>query len=124
MALMLVVVAWGSPALCGGIHDAAKGGDVATVKALIQRSPALAFSRDREGATPLHLAAQNGHKDVAEVLLGNHADVNAKNDGTTPLHLAAHEGYKDVVEVLLAHHADVNIKTDDGVTPLDVAAGK
>jgi hypothetical protein len=40
-------------------------------------------------------AAFNGHKDVAELLLANKAEVNAKSiGGYTPLHFAADHGAK------------------------------
>ena len=65
------------------------------------------------------VAAINGHKDVAELLLANKAEVNAKdNNGVTPLHLAAFNGHKDVAELLLANKAEVNAKDNDGETPL------
>jgi len=123
-AVMLVALAWGSRAFCGEIHDAAKRGDVETVRKLLKGDPNLVFSQDvSSGATPLHYAAQEGHKDVAELLLANHADVNAKTfNGATPLHLAAQRGHKDVVELLLANHARVNAKALNGATPLHVAA--
>ncbi len=35
--------------------------------------------------TPLHLAAQEGHKDVAELLLAHKADLNAMSDMTRRL---------------------------------------
>ena len=58
-------------------------------------------------------------KDLAEVLLANRADVNAKNgDGNTVLHLAAANGHKAVVELLLASKADVNVRNNHGETPL------
>jgi ankyrin repeat protein len=52
-------------------------------------------AKDRDGATPLHWAAKNGHKDVAEVLLDSEADVDAKESTytATPLHMAAEEGH-------------------------------
>ena len=66
--------------------------------------------------TPLHAAAYNGYKDVAELLLANKADVNAKDsDGMTPLHMAASNGHKDVAELLLANKAEVNARTNSGM---------
>ena len=42
-----------------------------------------------ENQTPLHLAAEEGYPDMAEVLLDHGAHVNASNDdGDTPLHLS------------------------------------
>ena len=65
-------------------------GDLAKAKALLKDNPELVFSRattgatrlhwaDEIGMTPLHVAAQNGSKDVAELLLANKADVNDKD---------------------------------------------
>ena len=77
------------------------------------------------GGTPLHCAAYHGHKDVAELLLANKAEVNATNNqGETPLHWAAMMGHKDVVELLLANKADVNAKDNQRHTPLHFAASQ
>jgi hypothetical protein len=89
-AVLLVALAWSSLAFCGEIHDAAKDGDLAKVKALLKDNPDLVFNKDKEGMTPLHDAAASGYKDVAELLLANKADVDAKaGNGLTPLHVAA-----------------------------------
>src|ERR1039458_1207500 len=123
--IALVVLLWGSLALGGEIHDAAKGGDMAKVQGLLKDNPDLVFSKDKIGETPLHVAAFEGHNDVAELLLASKAEVNAKaNDGQTPLHWAAIGGHKDVVELLLAKGAAVNAKTNDGQTPLYLADDK
>ena len=53
-AVMLVALAWSSLAFCGEIHDAAKDGDLEKVKALLKDNPDLVFSKDNDGATPLH----------------------------------------------------------------------
>lgn len=46
-------------------------------------------ARDNDGATPLFVAAREGHKEVVELLLANGAEVNAPdNSGKTPLDLA------------------------------------
>lgn len=56
------------------------------------------------GATPLHLAALSGHKELAEILLAHGADVNARNNsGKTPLQFAKHR--KDMAELLRQHGA-------------------
>jgi ankyrin repeat protein len=71
--------------------------------------------------TPLHLAAQEGHKDLVELLLANGADVNAESSfGLTSLHVAVE--HKDVVELLLANKVEINAKASDGETPLHMVS--
>src|SRR5436190_1020707 len=80
------------------IFAAIKEGDLEMVKALLKANPDLVFKRDHADMTPLHFAADEGHKNVAELLLYNKADVNTRNhDGKTPLQLA---GRNDVAELL------------------------
>jgi ankyrin repeat protein len=64
----MVALAWSSLAFCGEIHDAAKSGDLEKVKALLKGNPNLVFSKDTNGRTPLHCAALQGQKNVAELL--------------------------------------------------------
>ncbi|MGA3346733.1 MAG: ankyrin repeat domain-containing protein [Terracidiphilus sp.] len=120
----LAALAVATPAFCGPIHDAARAGDLDKVKSLIKESPGLVSSKDdKYGQTPLHIAAFNDRKDVAEFLLANKADVNAKaKNGSTPLHLAAAKGNKDMVELLLANKADIDAVDNEGWSPLHSAA--
>ena len=77
----------------------------------------------RDSWTPLHFAAAMNRKEVAELLLTNNADVNAKDkQGRTPFSYAAAHGYKDVAGLLLANKAEVNDKDNYGNTPLHYAA--
>jgi ankyrin repeat protein len=70
----------------------------------------------------LHNAAIHGYNGVAELLLADGAEVNAKdNCGDTPLHLAALRGHKDMAELLLTNKAEVNMGDNDGFTPLHLA---
>jgi ankyrin repeat protein len=56
------------------------------------------------GWTPLYVAALNGDKKGAELLLDNKADVNPKdNSGYTLLRLVAKNAAKDVDELLRQH---------------------
>jgi ankyrin repeat protein/beta-lactamase regulating signal transducer with metallopeptidase domain len=107
----------------GTIYDAVRDGDLPKVKALLKDNPELVFNKDGDGWMPLHLAAQKGNKDVAELLLANKAEVTACSaDGDTPLHLAASYGRKDVVELLLALGAEINARNKQNFTPLHLAA--
>ena len=73
--------------------------------------------RKKDGATRLFIAAQQGHKDVVQVLLDTNVDVNkAQNDGVIALFIAAEQVHKDVVQVLRDTNADVNETWNDGAT--------
>jgi ankyrin repeat protein len=118
-AMLLIMLACSSLAFCGEIHYAAFDGNLQRIKDLLKDNPKLVSTKDIVGRTPLHLAAQWGHKDVAELLLAKGADVNAKDDdGGTPLHMAKS---KDVAELLLAKRAEINARVNDGRTPLHIA---
>ncbi len=100
-------------------HEAAKSGNLKKLEALLKANPGLVSGRDDLGYTPLHWAAENGHKDVAELLLTHKADADAEgNGGMTPLHMAAFRGHKEVAELLLAQKVDVNARNPNGNTPL------
>ena len=69
--------------------------------------------------TSLHVASELGQFTVVQVLLANHADVNAGGEyNRTSLHFAVREEHPKVVRLLLENGADVNSKTDFGITPL------
>ena len=105
------------------ILDAAEDGDLKTAEALLEKNPALVFTKDNHGWTPLLLAVKNGHIDLAQLLLTNKADVNAKDkEGEIPLHWAIMSvNPKDLVKLLLATGADFNAKDREGKTPLHLA---
>src|SRR4051812_6174609 len=78
------------------IVAAAKAGDAAAVARLLEADRRLVRSRDRWRNTPLHHA---GSAEVAGLLIGHGADVNADGwMGAAPLHHAAEHGRADVVE--------------------------
>src|ERR1035437_47685 len=89
--------------------DAMRDSDIETIKSLIEEDPSLVKSRDPEGKTPLHRAAERGRRAVAEVLIANGADVNAQDkDGYSPLHWAARRSKFETMTFLLDSGADVN----------------
>ncbi|MGI8741275.1 MAG: ankyrin repeat domain-containing protein [Bryobacteraceae bacterium] len=107
------------------IFSACIAGDQAPVIELLAKDRGLVNSYSGDGWTPLHLAAFFSHKEIAEVLLANGADANARSRnamGNTPLHAAVAARKPEVVPVLLAHGADVNVRQQGGFVPLHAAA--
>ena len=109
------------------IHNASQLGKVKIVKQHLNAGKDV-NARDGWKRTPLHYAAEEGHRPVVELLIKNGANVNLKDDetdarGETPLHLAAAKGHVPVVELLIKNGANVNAKDADGGTPLHSAAG-
>jgi len=77
----------------------------------------------RWGSTPLHVAARVGATDAAVALLGQGADVAARDElDWVPLHIAAWRGHVEVIRRLVAHGADVAALSGSGQTPLHFAA--
>ncbi|HET7459209.1 MAG TPA: ankyrin repeat domain-containing protein [Gemmatimonadaceae bacterium] len=88
------------------IHAAARAGDNDEVAAILSMDNRLTRSLDRDGWTPLHLAAHHGHAAVVETLLANNADVNARSgDGRTALEIATQAGRAEVAALLRANGA-------------------
>ena len=72
-AVVLVGTAFADP-----IHDAAKIGDLAGVQAELDKGVDV-NKKDKAEMTPLHPAAANDHKELAELLIEKGANVNAKD---------------------------------------------
>uniref|UniRef100_A0A8C0JNH6 Poly [ADP-ribose] polymerase n=1 Tax=Canis lupus dingo TaxID=286419 RepID=A0A8C0JNH6_CANLU len=105
--------------------EAAKAGDVETVKKLC--TVQSVNCRDIEGrqSTPLHFAAGYNRVSVVEYLLQHGADVHAKDKGgLVPLHNACSYGHYEVAELLVKHGAVVNVADLWKFTPLHEAAAK
>lgn len=108
-------------------REVAKAGDVPKLAGLLRTDCNLVRSKNHEGWTLLHTAVYEGQQAVAELLLANGADINAKaTDGYTPLHSAAlsykKESKRQLLEMLLANKANPNAETEDRLTPLHLVA--
>ena len=74
-------------------------------------------------ASPLHLAAKNGHNAVVRALLKAGAVPGAADKlGLTALHRASERGHTDVVRTLLDAKASAGAARDNGTTPMYLAA--
>ena len=100
------------------IHDTVRTKNIVAVKQHLAAGTDVNAKEDG-GWAPLHYAAGEGHKEIAELLIDKGADVNTKDDtGRTPLHWVAFARKNEIVELLIANDADVNAKDNEGKTPL------
>jgi len=104
------------------VIDAARRGDAAGVRALIQKK-APATAAEPDGTTALHVAVQNDQIEIVQALLKAGAQANAATRyGVTPLALAATNGSPAVVAALIEAGANPNAANPDGETVLMDAA--
>jgi ankyrin repeat protein len=82
-------------------------------------------SNNQFKVSPIHSACSISNFQIAELLIKNGADVNAKQmQGVTPLHQAAHNGQTSLAKLLIDNGADLNAKMENGITPLKLAMEK
>jgi ankyrin repeat protein len=107
---------------------AAERGLESTVELLLRTGKAGINVKDKNGRSPLSLAAGEGHFTVVDRLLEEKAKVNITatgwNEGRTALQAAAGGGHLAVIERLLEENAEVNavVVKEYGRTALQAAA--
>jgi ankyrin repeat protein len=107
------------------LHEAAAAGQLARVKQIVERDPALTKSYSPDGFPVFALPAVFGHLEVAEYLLGKGAEVNAaatNGTGYNALTGAVASGHTLIVSWLLANGAEPNYRYGGGYSPLLTAA--
>jgi uncharacterized protein len=96
------------------------------VEALLAKGAAV----NQPGWTALHYAAASGDDEIARILLGHGAQVDAvsplKSGAFTPLMMAAREGHGSTALLLLDHGAKAGLANSEGLTATQIAerAGK
>lgn len=104
------------------IIAAFRGCSKTTGKLLERGTDVNVVSVNFDDTTALCMAAQNGHADIARLLLEKGADPNkAKTSGITALMCASDHGYNDVVELLVKKGAKVNAISEGGGSALSYA---
>lgn len=90
---------------------------------MTQTVSANVSSRDSQGRSPLHKAAESNDLKTAQMLISGGADVNANDyEGKTPLHLAAWQNFDDMASLLITGNADMETEDNSGKTPLHCAS--
>jgi ankyrin len=99
------------------LHWAVRADDLETADLLLKAGAKVA-SANREGATPMQLAALNGSARMIERLVKAGADPNTplSSSGDTPLMMASKAGKVDAVKVLLDSGAKVDARETWGDT--------
>lgn len=108
------------------IHLAAFHARDEVVVALIKHYRVNPSQSTSDGITPMHLAAQQNHYELVDILLQLGGKVDAQTStGHTPLHFAARAGHTNMrtASKLLGHHGNAryNLTTIEGKTALDLA---
>jgi ankyrin repeat protein len=113
------------------LHAAAFSGDLKTVKAMLKpkkgagKESVRIDARNRNGATPLCLAAQYGHIKVVKALLKAGADKDASDrSGATPLLAATLRNHAAVVAMLLTQDASVDKAEQRAFSLLELARAR
>lgn len=93
-------------------------GNIQVAKRLIAKDADI----NKTGWTPLHYAASGGHPAIIELLLENHAYIDAESpNGSTPLMMAAQYGSPEAVALLINRGADVSLRNQLKLNALDFA---
>ena len=84
--------------------EAIEKGDIEAVKQHLADGADVNAKEGEWGYTPLHSAVAEGHKEVAELLIANGADVNSMlKFGSTPLDLAISFKVPELADLLRKH---------------------
>nr|POF21210.1 ankyrin repeat-containing protein itn1 [Quercus suber] len=113
------------------LHYAAYFGSLEVVKLFLENdNTSLAYERDKQGMSALHISAKRGHCDVMSAIIKKfpYTCELLDNRGRTALHLAAESGSTNAVKILLSSLAFQDLineqENDEGNTAIHLAAIK
>ena len=108
------------------LHYAALG-NVEIVELILEKNISLAYIKDKEGMSALHISAKKGHVGVMKTLIAKSTETCEllDNKDRTALHLAVETGNRNVVKIFLKELAIqdlINEQDKVGNKPLRLAA--
>ncbi|WRX24658.1 Ankyrin repeat - like 10 [Theobroma cacao] len=122
------------------LHDAARNGHYQIAELLIKEAPELALLTNNVGESPLFIAVDKKHVDVAKLILevapdcsfgdfiefltGKCQSALSETDeyGWTPLHYAVHFGAVDIFQLFLIDSSTAYIRDNEGMSVIHIAA--
>lgn len=103
--------------------DACDNGDEKTVEKMLKKDQELANIEGYFSRKPLMIATCRKYRRIAEILIANGADVNARDSsGWTALMYASRDGNIEIINLLVENGADTNIKDNYGRTAIMIAS--
>lgn len=91
-------------------------------KEMVRKLIARDADVSKPGWAPLHYAATGGHLEIMQILLDEHAFIDAESPNkTTPLMMAAEYGSTQAVKLLLDAGADPTLRNELGLSAVDFA---
>ena len=100
------------------LHIASRDGALEVAQVLVAAGANI-DRRNKNGETPIMLAALGGHRSTVEFLLSKEAQIN--QPGWTALLYAATNGHAGIVRLLLENHAYIDSSPSNGLTSLMMA---
>lgn len=98
------------------IHSAIRWNKpLSVVKPLLHCQSAVNCVDEKTGNAPIHIAAQNGHIELVQLLKDKGANLNIQNNrGNTALHMSIGYNYYSVSKLLMVSGSDSGIKNHHG----------
>ncbi len=120
--MMLIIIHMAINASTEPIVEAAKNGDLQTVKAILTQEPSKLNAADQDNYTALHWACMRAHWDLVKYLIEKGANLNMiGGDGGSPLNWAVHHDNVEIIKLMDEKGANLNTRNKWGMTELHTA---